>query len=101
MEQGRYFALIRVGYEAIFTAIESYLWQSVGFQRIVNLLKTRVFSTDAPLARKYSNFESAVVLFFQNAINTFNNQLSVKIKAQRRGTEVHGYSWQGEGEISS
>lgn len=75
--------------------------QNVGFQRVANLLKTRVFSTDAPLARKYSNFGSAVVLFFQNAINTFNNQLSVKIKAQRRGKERHGYSWQGDEEISS
>lgn len=77
--------------------MKSYFWQSVGFQPIANLLKTRVFSTDAPLARKYSNFGSAVVRFFQNAINTFNNQLSVKIKAQGRGTDVHGYSWQGEG----
>ena len=79
-----------MGYEAIFTAMKSYFWQSIGFQRIANLLKTRVFSTDAPLARKYSNFGSAVVLFFQNTINTFNNQLSVKIKAQRRGTGIRG-----------
>jgi hypothetical protein len=90
-----------VVYEAIFTVIKSYFWQSIGFQRIANLLKTHVFSTDAYLARKYSSYGSAVVQFFQNAINTFNNQLSVKIKAQRRGTEVHEYSWQGEGEISS
>lgn len=81
--------------------MKSYFWQSIGFQRIVNLLKTRIFSTDTYLARKYSSYGSAVVLFFQNEINTFNNQLSVKIKAQGRGTDVHGYSWQGEGEISS
>ena len=90
-----------MGYEAKFTVTKSYFWQSIGFQWIANLLKTRLFSTDAHLARKYSNFESAIVLFFQNTINTFNTQLLVKIKRQGRGTEMHGYLWQGEGEISS
>lgn len=75
--------------------------QNVGFQRVANLLKTRVFSTDTYLARKYSSYESAVVRFFQNAINTFNNQLSVKIKAQRRARMCTDIRGKVRGEISS
>ncbi|KGI20832.1 hypothetical protein HMPREF9304_13950 [Hoylesella timonensis S9-PR14] len=86
-----------MGYEAIFTVTKFYFWQNIGFQRVANLLKTRIFSTDARLARKYSNFESAVVLFFQNVINIFNNQLSVKTKARGRGTERHGYLCKARG----